>query len=110
MPVHFLVRRRDGARAGGAAIQLVVPGSPAAEAGLRGGDGVVRLEGLEFARGGDIVVAIDGRPVDSSEDLVRIVAGELDPGEKVELTVVRDGDRIAVPVVLGERPTDPDTD
>jgi len=97
-------------RAGGAAIQLVVPGSPAAEAGLRGGDGVVRLEGLEFARGGDVVVAIDGRPVDSSEDLVRIVAGELDPGEKVELTVVRDGDRIAVPVVLGERPTDPDTD
>jgi 2-alkenal reductase len=93
---------------GGAAIQTVVPGSPAAEAGLRAGDEVVRLEGLEFVRGGDVVVAIDGRPVRSTEDLVRIVAGELFPGEEVEFTVVRDGERVVVPVVLGERPTDPD--
>ena len=94
---------------GGAVIQMVVPGSPAAEAGLRAGNDVVRLEGLEFVRGGDVVVAIDGRPVDSTEDLVRIVAGELYPAEEVEVTVVRDGERVVVPVVLGDRPTDPDT-
>jgi S1-C subfamily serine protease len=92
---------------GGAAIQSVVPASPAAEAGLRAGDDVVRLEGFEFARGGDVVVAIDGRPVKTTEDLVRIVAGELFPGEEVEFTVVRDGRRVVVPVVLGDRPTDP---
>jgi S1-C subfamily serine protease len=94
---------------GGAAIQTVVPDSPAAEAGLRPGEDVVRLEGLQFARGGDVVVAIDGRPVRSTEDLVRIVAGQLYPGQEVELTVVRDGERVTVTVVLGDRPTDPGT-
>jgi S1-C subfamily serine protease len=95
--------------AGGAAIQMVVPGSPAAKAGLRAGSDVVRVEGLEFARGGDVVVAIDDRPVRTTEELVRIVGGELYPGEQVEFTVVRDGERVVVPVVLGERPTEPDT-
>jgi S1-C subfamily serine protease len=94
---------------GGAAIQTVVPGSPAAQAGLRAGSDVVRVEGLEFARGGDVVVAIDDRPVRTTEELVRIVAGELYPGEQVEFTVVRDGERAVVSVVLGERPTEPDT-
>jgi S1-C subfamily serine protease len=94
---------------GGAAIQMVVPGSPAAKAGLRAGSDVVRVEGLEFARGGDVVVAIDDRPVRTTEELVRIVAGELYPGEQVEFTVVRDGERVVVPVVLGERPIEPDT-
>jgi S1-C subfamily serine protease len=93
---------------GGAAIQTVVAGSPAAEAGLRAGGDVVRVEGLEFVRGGDVVVAINGRPVRTTEDLVRIVAGELYPGEKAEFTIVRGGDRMVVPVVLRERPTDPD--
>jgi S1-C subfamily serine protease len=88
---------------------MVVPGSPAAKAGLRAGSDVVRVEGLEFARGGDVVVAIDDRPVRTTEELVRIVGGELYPGEQVEFTVVRDGERVVVPVVLGERPTEPDT-
>lgn len=92
---------------GGAAIQTVVPESPADEAGLRAGNDVVRVEGLEFVRGGDVVVAINGRDVRSTEDLVRIVAGELYPGEEAEFTVVRDGERLIVPVVLRDRPTDP---
>jgi hypothetical protein len=38
---------------------------------------------------------------------VRIVAGELVPGEEAEFTVVRAGQRVVVPVVLGDRPADP---
>ena len=44
----------------GAAIECVVPGSPAESAGLRAGDREVTVDGLTFLAGGDVVVAIDG--------------------------------------------------
>ncbi len=91
----------------GAAIQSVVPGSPAEKAGLRGGDEPTSVEGIDFLRGGDVVVAINGTPVRTSEDLVRVVAGVLYPGERAEFTVVRGGERLTVPVVLAERPANP---
>jgi 2-alkenal reductase len=92
----------------GAVIQSVVPGSPAEEAGLIGGNELGVVDGLEFRRGGDVIVAIQGRRVENTEDLVRIVGGELFPGEAVEFTLIRDGERLVVPVVLAERPANPD--
>jgi S1-C subfamily serine protease len=53
-------------------------------------------------------VAIQGKPVRSTEDLVRIVVGSMVPGETATFTVIRDGERIKVPVKLTERPTNPD--
>ena len=103
-----LAKELDYPTTTGAAIESVVPDSPAAKAGLRGGSKIVRLEGAEFNAGGDVVVAIDGTPVTSSEDLVRIISGRLFPGQTARLTVLRDGERIVVPVVLVERPEDPD--
>jgi 2-alkenal reductase len=90
----------------GAAIQCVVPGSPAARAGLRPGVEEGLIQGREFRSGGDIVVAINGEKVTSTEDLGRIVAASLFPGETAAFTVVRDGKRVAVPVVLQDRPTE----
>jgi S1-C subfamily serine protease len=94
--------------AGGAAIQTVVPGSPAAEAGLRAGTEAVLVEGVDFLDGGDVVVAIDGEEVRSTEDLIRIVTGRLFPGVKAEFTVLRDGERIRIGLVLADRPLNPD--
>lgn len=96
------------AETAGAAIQEVVPGSPAEKAGLRPGGERVRIEGVSFRAGGDVIVTIDGTPVETTEDLIRIVAGVLFPGETAELTVLRDGRRVVVPVVLAERPVNPD--
>lgn len=93
---------------GGAAIQEVVPGSPAEQAGLQAGTEPVTVEGLRFLAGGDVVVAIEGRRVERTEDLIRIVAGSLFPGETARFTVLRGGARVTVSVVLGERPADPD--
>jgi S1-C subfamily serine protease len=91
----------------GAAIEDVVAESPAAASGLRGGDDRRQVEGQSFVAGGDLIVAIDGRPVKSAEDVVRAITQRLVPGQRVELTFVRDGDERTVTVVLGERPETP---
>jgi S1-C subfamily serine protease len=87
----------------GAAIQDVRAGSPAADAGLRGGTRDRSYEGIDISTGGDIIVAIDGRPVQTAEDVVRQIS-RLDPGDRVVFTLVRGDDRVDVPLVLGERP------
>jgi S1-C subfamily serine protease len=88
----------------GAAIECVVPDSPADEAGLRAGGREVTADGVTFLAGGDIVVAINEDEVATSEDLGRIVATSLRPGDTASFTVVRGGERVALAVVLGERP------
>jgi S1-C subfamily serine protease len=91
----------------GAVIASVQDGSPAADAGLRGGDHDESYLGVDFKAGGDVIVAIAGHPVRSSEDVVRIVTDALQPGQRVQLTAVRDGKRLQVPVHLAERPASP---
>jgi S1-C subfamily serine protease len=90
----------------GAAVQCIVPGSPAAKAGLEAGAEELTVEGIGFTAGGDVVVAINDETVATTEDLGRIVASSLFPGETASFTIVRDGKRIAVPVVLGDRPNE----
>lgn len=92
----------------GAIVQEVVAGSPAEKAKLRAGTDAKRIEGIDVRAGGDIIVAIDGVRVQTSEDLVRIVAGTLEPGDTTTFTILRDGKRLDVRVTLGERPQNPD--
>ncbi len=87
----------------GAAITRVEPDSPAAAAGLRAGKGTRRFLGVDFPPGADVIVAIAGHPVTTSEDLVRIVTESLSPGQRASFTVLRDGHRLQVPVVLSHR-------
>jgi S1-C subfamily serine protease len=92
----------------GAVITSVRPGSPGDRAGLRGGTDQRAFNGLPFTYGGDVVVAIAGRAVRSANDVARTVAEQLRPGQAVSVTVVRDGSRRSVRVVLGTRPRNPD--
>jgi 2-alkenal reductase len=73
-------------------------------AGLRAGDRDALYEGLAVRIGGDAIVAINGIPVTSAEDVVRIVAERLVPGEVARFTVVRGKERRVVPVTLAARP------
>ena len=61
----------------------VVEGSPAATAGLRAED---------------LIVEVDGRPVESVDDLQRLMAGDL-IGHSLRATVFRNGRRVSVDVV-----------
>ena len=102
-----IARRFDYAVQRGAVVACVVPNSPGARAGLRGGTEKRRLNGFEFRYGGDVVVAIGNTKVSDADDLVRLVSESLTPGELVRFTVLREGKRMVVPVRLGERPSRP---
>jgi S1-C subfamily serine protease len=91
----------------GAVITSVRPGSPGAHAGLRGGTDERDFNGVTFTYGGDVLVSVDGSPVRSANDVVRVVAERLRPGQASTFTIVRDGSRRQVRVVLGTRPRNP---
>jgi S1-C subfamily serine protease len=72
----------------GAQVTGVVPGGPAAKAGLEQGDKIV---------------AIDSRPISSSDDVSAAVAAHR-PGQQAKVTVIRGGNRRTLTVTLGTRP------
>jgi S1-C subfamily serine protease len=82
----------------------VVPGAPAAAAGIRAGDRLVNIGNAQIPVGGDIVTAIDGKAVSTVQDLTIYLDEERQVGDQVELTVVRDGQETTVAVTLAERP------
>jgi 2-alkenal reductase len=92
----------------GAVITSVRPGSPGARAGLRGGSDERDFNGVAFTYGGDVLVAVDGLPVRSANDVVRLVSEQLRPGQVSSFTIVRNGARRRLQVVLGTRPGNPD--
>jgi 2-alkenal reductase len=89
----------------GALIVAVNGGSPADNAGLRGGTKDVDVLGIrDLATGGDVIVAIDGTPVRGADDVVRLVSFSLEPKQVAVFTVVRDGVRKKIAVTLAARP------
>jgi S1-C subfamily serine protease len=88
----------------GAVVTRVEDGTPAAAAGLRGGTRTEAFNGLDVTLGGDIIVAIGDTQVTSTDDVSRVVAMELLPGQRVTFTVLRGSRRVKVDVTLGERP------
>ena len=73
--------------------------TPAEDAGLMGHN-----LSESFIDNGDYITAIDGQSVRNSDDLLSYLVFETMVGETVELTVIRDGEEIVLPLTLGERP------
>ena len=86
----------------GAYVVGVVPGGPAARAGLRTGTQKTDIQDL-FA-GGDLLVGIDGRPVLVFGDLLSYLMTAKSPGDTVKITILRDGKQQNVEVTLDKRP------
>jgi S1-C subfamily serine protease len=91
----------------GAVLTKIEPHSPAADAHLQADPHLGSYLGVDFPKHSDVIVAIAGRPVRSSEDVVRIVTDRLSPGQRVQFTIIRDGKRLEVPVVLSSRSSKP---
>ncbi len=88
----------------GILIASITPDSPADEAGLRGSDKQFEYLGSQVLIGGDIITAIDDEPTPNFEALVSYLAKATEPGQKVELTILRDGKTQTVDLTLGVRP------
>lgn len=77
----------------GVVVMDVMPNSPADKAGLRGAS--------QDNQAGDIITAIDGQPVRSFEDLTTYLFYNTDLGQKITLSILRDGQEQEVPLTLG---------
>jgi S1-C subfamily serine protease len=80
-----------GQAADGSSTDAVVPGGPAAGAGLRAGD---------------IITSVGGTAISDTQPLEDLLVQHA-PGDKVDLQVTRDGATITVSVTLGTRPPNP---
>ncbi|PQO35724.1 serine protease [Blastopirellula marina] len=93
----------------GLTVATVAAGGPADEAGIRG----FRLVREQVQRGpfvyeqtrldrseADTIVGIDGHQVQSADDLLSSIENKT-PGEEVVLSVIRQGEKVSVPVELG---------
>ena len=88
----------------GAYIVQTVPGGPAEQAGLQGGDRSANVNGVSAPTGGDVIIAADGTPIETYTDLQAYIS-QKDPGAQVELTILRNGQQQKVTVILGPRPS-----
>lgn len=82
----------------------VIPDSPAEDAGLKGGNQTVKINGREIKIGGDVIVGINGLTVRTLNDLAVYTERNKRPGDIVSLTIIRDGQEITRSLTLGERP------
>ncbi len=87
----------------GVLIEQVQPNSPAATAGLLSSSKSVTVGGQSVMVGGDVITAIDGQAVSSIQELQIATAGHT-VGQKVTLTILRDGKTMDVSVTLAARP------
>lgn len=74
----------------GAYVRGVTPDSPGAKSGVQKDD---------------VILSVDGNRIADSDALVKEISAH-PPGEKVALTIWRNGQKIETSVVLGERPPD----
>jgi S1-C subfamily serine protease len=85
----------------GLLVQRIAANSPAAQAGIRGGNKIV-LAGLQrLIIGGDVIVALDGQPVNSPLD-ISLALNHKKPGDSVTLTIYRASRKMEINVKLGD--------
>lgn len=88
----------------GALVETVAPNGPADKAGLQGSTKQVTISGQSVQVGGDVITGINGQPVNGMDDLISYLFSNTEVGQKVSLTILRNGKEMNVDVNLTARP------
>jgi len=87
----------------GVLVEQVQAGSPADKAGLKGSYKPVIINGQRVLIGGDVITGIDGTSVEGPENLQTYLQ-KAKTGQKVNLSILRQGQEETLTVILTERP------
>jgi S1-C subfamily serine protease len=85
----------------GVLVDSIVKDGPADKVGVNGS--ITDQYGKKH--GGDIITAIDGRIVNQNEDLISYIAENKKVGDKITLTIYRNGQFLDLEMTLQERPS-----
>jgi S1-C subfamily serine protease len=89
----------------GVYVSRVSPNSPAEGAGLRGTTGTTSVNGVgNIPTGGDVIIEANEMPILVMTDLL-VAISSVNPGEILDMTILRDGQEIQVQAELAARPT-----
>ena len=81
---------------------LIVSGSD--QTGLRGGTRQVAIAGEIVTVGGDIIIALSGTRITNIDDLSTYLEEYTLPNQTIDVTIVRNGQTLTLPIKLGTRP------
>ena len=82
-------------------VEEILPGSPAAEAGLKAGGRIVMVGAKSYVLGGDIITAVNGQTVTAGSKIAHALLNSR-PGQSVQLSVYRHGQTREVSIRLSE--------
>ncbi|MFB6164020.1 MAG: S1C family serine protease [Haloarculaceae archaeon] len=91
-------------RAQGVVVVDVLDGGPA-DGALQAATSARMVDGRRVPTGGDVVLAIDGTPIRTQQELSRYLMLHTRPGDRISVTVLRDGERVTTHLTLGTRPS-----
>jgi 2-alkenal reductase len=87
----------------GLLIAQVQTGSAADRAGVHGATQQMRTYGGVLLVGGDILTAIDDQPINTRDAMTLYLEGTRRPGDRVKLSLLRDGKPLTVSATLDAR-------
>ncbi len=83
----------------GVLVEEVLPGSPAAYAGLKAGERIVVINENPYVLGGDIITAVNDEKVTAPSQIAHILL-QSHPGQVLRLTVYRQGKEVEISIAL----------
>ena len=99
-----IAEKMDLTESRGFLVISVVEDSPAERAGIRSGNKTEVVDGRNMTLGGDVITHIDNKTVRKLEDLLAYLEYQTEPGDKIILRAIRDGQILDIEVTLGVRP------
>ena len=88
----------------GVLVENVVPGGPAAAAGIQAGTKQTTVEGQSFLTGGDVIVSINGTRIVDHDALASYLEEHAQVGHVLAVGIMRGTTLKTIDVVVGARP------